>query len=238
MFILPAHAAPFALSASASALGEGAHRAWWTLPLTLLATLVLLALVRAVTVLYPRRAPALPVAVLEKAALAQPATRPKSRTWLRLPAFISAPAPSTTAPASDASLPTPAAACAPSPPAQTPPAGRGRPAARAGAVRRPEPALSVRARVEAPCESPLASLLPTSFLPYPHPHPAHPPPLRPAFTRITNTLAVPAIYECQTPVSMAKMIMSRHTYRRPTSPAPAPAPSPARRASVSVSAAV
>ncbi|KAJ7024036.1 hypothetical protein C8F04DRAFT_1132552, partial [Mycena alexandri] len=187
MFILPAHAAPFALSASASALGEGPHRAWWTLPLTLLATLVLLALVRAVTVLYPRRAPALPVAVLEKAALAQPATRPKSRTWLRLPAFISAAAPSTSTPASDASLPTAAAACAPSPPAQTPPAGRGRPAARAGAVRRPEPALSVRARVEAP---------------------------------------LPAIYECQTPVSMAKMIMSRHTYRRPTSPAPAPGPLP------------
>ncbi|KAJ7604672.1 hypothetical protein DFH06DRAFT_1253796 [Mycena polygramma] len=42
---------------------------------------------------------------------------------------------------------------------------------------------------------------------------------------------LPAIYESQTPVSMAKMIMSRHTYRRPTPPSPAPAPAPKRSAS-------
>ncbi|KAK7042667.1 hypothetical protein R3P38DRAFT_2891660 [Favolaschia claudopus] len=31
---------------------------------------------------------------------------------------------------------------------------------------------------------------------------------------------LPAIYECQTPASMAKMIMSRHTYRRASPPPP------------------
>ncbi|KAJ6587956.1 hypothetical protein B0H19DRAFT_1097561 [Mycena capillaripes] len=41
---------------------------------------------------------------------------------------------------------------------------------------------------------------------------------------------LPAIYESQTPVSMAKMIMSRHTHRRPSPPAPRrSASSPARR---------
>ncbi|KAJ7654083.1 hypothetical protein DFH06DRAFT_521433 [Mycena polygramma] len=45
---------------------------------------------------------------------------------------------------------------------------------------------------------------------------------------------LPAIYESQTPVSMAKMIMSRHTYRRPTPPSP-PAPAPKRSASASAS---
>ncbi|KAJ6513723.1 hypothetical protein C8R47DRAFT_618039 [Mycena vitilis] len=41
---------------------------------------------------------------------------------------------------------------------------------------------------------------------------------------------LPAIYESETPVSMAKMIMSRHTYRRPAPPSP-PAPAPKRSAS-------
>ncbi|KAJ7629332.1 hypothetical protein B0H17DRAFT_1109905 [Mycena rosella] len=43
---------------------------------------------------------------------------------------------------------------------------------------------------------------------------------------------LPALYACA-PASMAKMIMSRHTYRRPSPPAPAPSSSPsssARRA--------
>ncbi|KAJ7721988.1 hypothetical protein B0H16DRAFT_1473559 [Mycena metata] len=170
MFILPAHAAPFAAVAS---LDAAAQRAWWTLPLTLLATLLILALVRAVTVtalFYGRRAPALPLAVLEKGALGlKPVVTapPAPRRWLHLPFLSSSPATPATS-----TTPAPDAAQIPSSPlSQAPPAGRGRPAARAGAVRRPEPALSVRARVEAP---------------------------------------LPALYECQTPASMAKMIMSRH----------------------------
>ncbi|KAJ7178267.1 hypothetical protein C8R46DRAFT_1329413 [Mycena filopes] len=170
MFILPAHAAPFHLTAAAPAAAT-----WWAplrLPLALIASLVLLALVRAVLVASFRRfSSALPVAVLEKGV---PVKDTKSSSWL--PAYFSAststpsPSPPPPAPASDApARPTPA----PSTAALAPPASRGRPAARAGPVRRPEPTLSAHhLSVEAP---------------------------------------LPALYACETPVSMAKMIMSRHS---------------------------
>ncbi|KAJ7135148.1 hypothetical protein C8R46DRAFT_649866 [Mycena filopes] len=177
MFILPAHAAPFHLTAAAPAAAT-----WWAplrLPLALIASLVLLALVRAVLVASFRRVHAakLPVAVLEKGV---PVKDGKS-SWL--PAyFSSAPSPAPPAPASDAPAPTvrPAPTPAPSTAALAPPASRGRPAARAGPVRRPEPALSAHhLSVEAP---------------------------------------LPALYACETPVSMAKMIMSRHVRVLSSSP--------------------
>ncbi|KAJ7135154.1 hypothetical protein C8R46DRAFT_1362264 [Mycena filopes] len=162
MFILPAHAAPFHLTAAAPAAAT-----WWAplrLPLALIASIVLLALVRAVLVASFRRVHSakLPVAVLEKGVPVKSAS-----SWL--PAYFgSAPAPPAPAPASDAPRPAPA----PAPSTAAPPASRGRPAARAGPVRRPEPALSAHhLSVEAP---------------------------------------LPALYACETPVSMAKMIMSRH----------------------------
>ncbi|KAJ7135165.1 hypothetical protein C8R46DRAFT_1048095 [Mycena filopes] len=148
MFILPAHAAPFQLTAAAPAAAT-----WWAplrLPLALIASLVLLALVRAVLVASFRRfSSALPVAVLEKGV---PVKDTKSSSWL--PAYFSAststpsPSPPPPAPASDApARPTPA----PSTAALAPPASRGRPAARAGPVRRPEPTLSAHhLSVEAP----------------------------------------------------------------------------------------
>ncbi|KAJ7178275.1 hypothetical protein C8R46DRAFT_1188291 [Mycena filopes] len=164
MFILPAHAAPFHLTAAAPAAAT-----WWAplrLPLALIASIVLLALVRAVLVASFRRVHSakLPVAVLEKGVPV------KSSSWL--PAYFSTSAPAPPAPASDAPRPAPA----PAPSTAAPPASRGRPAARAGPVRRPEPALSAHhLSVEAP---------------------------------------LPALYACETPVSMAKMIMSRHPRSR------------------------
>ncbi|KAJ7616503.1 hypothetical protein FB45DRAFT_934361 [Roridomyces roridus] len=43
-------------------------------------------------------------------------------------------------------------------------------------------------------------------------------------TQVDVEAPLPALFDCQTPVSMAKIIMSRHTYRRP-SPHPSRAPS-------------
>ncbi|KAJ7435143.1 hypothetical protein FB451DRAFT_1309914 [Mycena latifolia] len=41
----------------------------------------------------------------------------------------------------------------------------------------------------------------------------------PSLSALAVDAPLPALYECQTPASMAKMIMSRHTYRRPAPPA-------------------
>ncbi|KAJ7099795.1 hypothetical protein C8R44DRAFT_810339, partial [Mycena epipterygia] len=161
MFILPAQSpSPLALSAATPAVHP------WLAPLALLASLLLLALARAV--LLRTRAPlALPLAVAEKQrlpvagkALTTPLALiawllPLRLSWETLPSDLPP-----MAPLKDEKT-APIEAKAPAPP-------RGRVAA---AVSRPEPARAARPRVEAP---------------------------------------LPAIYESQTPVSMAKMIMSRH----------------------------
>ncbi|KAF7311775.1 hypothetical protein MIND_00188000 [Mycena indigotica] len=51
-------------------------------------------------------------------------------------------------------------------------------------------------------------------------------------TALAVETPVPAIYETQTPASMAKLIMSRHTYRRPTPPSLPQAPRRVRAPSI------
>ncbi|KAJ7107588.1 hypothetical protein C8R44DRAFT_804811 [Mycena epipterygia] len=166
MFILPAQS--LVLSAATPAAYP------WLAPLALLASVLLLALARAV-LLRPCPPLALPLAVAEKQRLP---VRVKTTglallAWL-LPLRLSWETlqlglPLMTQLKDEKTTPAPVEAKAPAPP-------RGRITA---AVSRPEPARAARPRIEAP---------------------------------------LPAIYESQTPVSMAKMIMSRHTYRAPARP--------------------
>ncbi|KAJ6569744.1 hypothetical protein DFH09DRAFT_1362940 [Mycena vulgaris] len=167
MFIFPAHTQVLPAAPARLRLFPGVTL---TLALTLLAALLVLAVVHAAVaartrLALPLSAKAIQVQVQEKST---PKSAPKpASSWLPLRL-------------SWETLPPPLVSSASS---HVP---------RAGPVRRPEPALAIRPRVETP-------LL--------------------------------AIYESPTPVSMAKMIMSRHTYRRPSpSPSRASASASSRRA--------
>ncbi|KAJ7209203.1 hypothetical protein GGX14DRAFT_453289, partial [Mycena pura] len=198
MFILPAaaHPGPFDL-APKSFTGAAAWHPWLAplrLPLLLLATLVVFALVRAILAL--RRPIPIPVAVVEKlgkapVAIAEPkadagaeseAQAPGSKRtlfgflkWETLP-------PISLAEALPITLNPP-----PPPPMRGGHVYRG--GRGVGFVRRPEPALSTRPPVEVPRMC-LCHLCGSQA------HQAY--------------AAVPAIYDTQTPASMAKLIMSRH----------------------------
>jgi hypothetical protein len=201
MFILPAHAHPFDAVAFPAADWHWLF-APLRLPLTLVATLLVFLVVRAVLLsrVSLTSQKGVPVALVEKAEAAKPKPAPASKqsSWFGVKlSWETLPSVNAIAEALPISL---------NPP--PPPAMRGRHVYRGGRgvgfnVRRPEAALAVRPRIEAP---------------------------------------LPAIYESETPVSMAKMIMSRHTYRAPSprrapsasSPSSSRPPSPEHVRSVSV----
>ncbi|KAJ7510727.1 hypothetical protein B0H11DRAFT_1032383 [Mycena galericulata] len=188
MFILPAHAHPAAL---AGVVGAHAHAHWhtWSAPLALLAALTVLLLIRHV-LRSASLTPALPVSdkaaaaaaasFLAKPTSALPAAEAPAAKWSSLSTWLplrlswetlpaSPPAPTAPSLKPSPSPSTPRSAAAPPPP---PPSHAHAPV-RAGALRRPEPALQHHQHqgVEAP---------------------------------------LPALYACQTPASMARLIMSRH----------------------------